>query len=301
MDRGGHFILMEKSSELKQKFNVFDIIIYAVLILFTLVALYPFIYTLAGSLNHAEDLEYGPVWLIPRKFTFASYIVELADTRLYRAMLNTFLSTVLGVILALFVTSGAAYAFASRNLKAKKPLWVFNLIPMFLNGGMIPYYIVILRIGLFNSFWVYVIPSAYSVFNMIILQSFFKGIENGLYEAAVLDGASEYRIWLQIYVPLSKSALITIALWIIVGKWNSYMPTMIYTNRTEDMWLLQFYLMRLIRDGAVPDWRGADVSAVSADTLSFAAIVITSLPIVILYPFLSRFFTKGISLGSIKG
>ena len=145
------------------------------------------------------------------------------------------------------------------------------------------------------------IPSAYSVFNMIILQNFFKRIEGGLYEAAILDGAGEYRIWLQIYLPLSKPAMITIALWIIVGKWNSYVPTMLYTSREEKMWLLQYYLMRLIRDGELPDWRGADVSAVNSDTLSFAAIVITSLPIIILYPLLSRFFEKGITLGSVKG
>lgn len=277
------------------------IVIYAVLALFTFITLYPFIYTLAGSLNHAQDLEFGPVWFIPRKFTFASYIVILADVRLYWALLNTVASTILGTILALLVTSGAAYAFASRYLKGRKVLWVYNLIPMFLSGGMIPYYLVISQIGLFDSFLVYVIPSAYSVFNMIILQSFFRSLEGGIYEAAVLDGASEFRIWFQIYVPLSKPAMITIALWIIVGKWNSYMQTMLYTSRDEHMWLLQYYLMRLIRDGEAPDWRGADVSAVSTDTLSFAAIIITSIPIVILYPLMSRYFTKGITVGAVKG
>ncbi len=288
-------------SALNKKISSLDFVIWGVLGIFSVLALYAFLYTLAGSLNHAQDLEYGPVWLFPRKFTFASYLVELADTRLYRAFFNTFVSTVVGVLLALLVTSGAAYAFASRFLGARKVLWTLNLIPMFISGGMIPYYIVVLKVGIFDSFWVYVLPSAYSVFNMIILQNFFKGIDSGLYEASVLDGASEYRIWLSVYLPLAKPAIATVTLWVAVGKWNSYMPTMLYTKREEEMWLLQYYLMRLIRDGKIPKDRGKDYLAVSSQTLSFAAIVLSTLPIIVLYPFFTKFFTKGIMLGSIKG
>ena len=172
---------------------------------------------------------------------------------------------------------------------------------MFISGGMIPLYITIRMLGLFNNYLVYIIPSAYSVFNMIILSSFFRGIDDSLYESAILDGASELKIWISIYLPLAKPALVTVALWIAVGKWNSYMQTMLYTNREESMWLLQFYLMRLIKDGDVPSDRGSDVLAINSQTLSFAAIIISSLPIMVLYPILSKYFTKGIMLGAVKG
>lgn len=297
---------MKNKSALKNgmiiKFSGWDVVIYAILILFALVALYPFLYTLGGSLNYAQDLlENGPIYLIPRKFSVASYQVILMDTRFYRAILNTVLSTVGGTVLGLLVTSAVAYALASSRLIGKRFFWVFNLVPMFVSGGMIPLYITIKMLGLFNKFMVYIIPTAYSVFNMIILSSFFKGIDGSIYESAVLDGANEFTIWLKIYMPLAKPALATVALWIAVGKWNSYMQTMLYTSRSNDMWLLQFYLMRLIKDGEVPSNRGSDVLAVNSQTLSFAAIILSSIPIMVAFPFVSKFFTKGIMLGAVKG
>lgn len=292
----------KKKGGLMYKFGVWDVIIYIVMITFSLIALYPFVYTLAGSLSYALDItRNGPVFLIPRQFSLASYHVVLIDGRLYRSLLNTVVSTIGGTVLGLTVTSGIAYALASKRLVCKKFFWTFNIIPMFISGGMIPLYITIRMLGLFNNYLVYIIPSAYSVFNMIILSSFFRGIDDSLYESAILDGASELKIWISIYLPLAKPALVTVALWIAVGKWNSYMQTMLYTNREESMWLLQFYLMRLIKDGDVPSDRGSDVLAINSQTLSFAAIIISSLPIMVLYPILSKYFTKGIMLGAVKG
>lgn len=292
---------MKRASKKLVKFNGFDVIIYVVLALFAFCALYPFIYTVAGSLNDAQDLIYGPVWFFPRKFTFASYLVELTDMRLYRSLLNTVISTVATVVIALLFTSCVAYALASKRLKGRKFYWYANLIPMFISGGMIPYYMVILLLGLFDNFLVYILPSIYSVFNMIVLCNFFKGIDESLYESAVIDGASEVRIWLNIFMPLSKPALATVGLWIAVGRWNSYMPTMLYTSKAENMWLLQYYLMRLIRDGQTPAINSQYSGQVSAQTLSFAAIVISSVPILCIYPFLTKHFSKGIMLGSLKG
>lgn len=294
---------MKKKSgnALIQKFNIFDAIIYLVLALFAFCALYPFIYTIAGSFNNAQDLMYGPVWFFPRQFTVSSYLVVLKDKKLYVSFTNTLLATVITVVCALLVTSCSAYALSSKRLKAKKFFWYAKLIPMFISGGMIPSYMVILLTRLYDTFLVYIVPALYSVFNMIVLTNFFKSIDESLYESAVIDGAGEIRIWLAIYIPLSKPALATVGLWIAVARWNSYMPTMLYTNKGEKLWLLQYYLMRLIREGELPAVESQYSGEVSAQTLSFAAIIISSLPILLLYPFLTKFFSKGLMIGSLKG
>lgn len=291
-----------KKSVKRRKIGVFNIINYLLLGLFALCAFYPFVYTLAGSFNDAMDTAYGPVWLIPRKFTAASYYVVLSDSRMYRAALNTFVSTVAVLFLSLLLTSCVAYAMSNPRLRGKKFFWFANLLTMFFHGGMIPSYMVIVLTGLYDNFLVYILPGCFSVYNMIIITNFFKSIDQSLYEAAVVDGASELKIWLKIYIPLSTPVLATVGLWIVVAKWNAYMATMLYTAKKAEMWLLQYYLMRLIREG---DMSGAVDSVyygeVSAQSMSFAAIVITTIPILCLYPLLSRYFSKGIMMGSLKG
>lgn len=283
------------------KFNAFDVVNYIVLSLFALLAFYPFLYTIAGSLNDAQDAMKGPIWLIPRKFTWASYNVVLSDKRLYSSFFNTLTSTVITLFIALLLTSCIAYAVSNKRLRCKKFFWLANLITMFIHGGMIPSYMVIVLTGLYDSFWVYVVPSCYSVFNMIVLSNFFKSIDDSLYEAAVVDGAGEIRIWLQIFMPLAKPALATVGLWIAVSKWNSYMPTMLYTSKRNDIWLLQYYLMRLIREGDLSGVDGKYYGEVSSGTLSFAAIIISTIPVLLAYPFVAKFFSKGIMMGSLKG
>ena len=292
---------MKKQSGMKQPFNVFDVIIYFILLIFALSSLYPFIYTIANSLNDAQDLMHGPIWFIPREFTFASYSVVLEDTKLYTSFFNTFASTAITLIVALLLTSCVAYAMANKKLKHKKVFWYTNLITMFVHGGMIPTYMVIISLNLYDSFFVYVLPAIYSVYNMIVLTNFFSSIDSALYEAAVIDGANEFRIWLSIYLPLSKPALATVGLWIAVARWNSYMPTMLYTSKKTDMWLLQYYLMRLIREGESPTVDSAYAGKVNSNTLSFAAIVISSIPILLVYPFINKCFSKGLMMGSLKG
>lgn len=290
-----------QNAKSKIKINVYDVLIYLFLGIFALVAFYPFLYTFAGSLNDAVDLMYGPIWLWPRKLTTASYQVVLRDPRLYTSFFNTFLSTIITLVMALLLTSCVAYAVSNKRLKYKKFFWFANLITMFISGGMIPSYMVIVLTRLYDTFWVYILPSSYSVYNMIILSNFFRSIDDSLYEAAVVDGAGEIRIWLQIFMPLARHALATIGLWIAVSKWNSYMPTMLYTSKSTDKWLLQYYLMRLIREGDMSGVESQYYGEVSSATLSFAAIVISTIPILCIYPFVSRYFSKGIMMGSLKG
>lgn len=292
---------MKKKNGLVQKVNGFDVLIVATLLIITLLALYPFLYTIAGSFNDGVDFEYGGVWLFPREFTLANYRTVLTDDRLYRALLNTVVSTVIGVAGALLFTSCVAYAMSQPKLKGKKFFWTVNMITMFFGGGMVPYFMLILLIGLYDSFFVYIVPVIYSVYNMIVITSFFRSIDPGMRESALIDGAGEFRIWWSLYLPVSTPVLATVGLWVAVARWNNYMSTMLYTAKDESIWLLQYYLMRIIKDSSMPDIDASVSQEVSARTISFAAIVVATIPIFCVYPFVAKYFTKGIMVGAMKG
>lgn len=287
---------------MKKKVYTFDVVNYILLGLFALITLYPFIYVIAGSFNDGMDYSGGGVWLVPRKFTLANYKVVFSDNGFWKAFGLTIGVTILGTFGALAVTSAVAYAISRKELRFRNFFQIFNLITMFFGGGLIPYFLIIVSLGLYDMFWVYIFPSLYSVYNMIIMQSFFKSIPEEMREAAVMDGAGELRIWLSIYLPLSKPVLATVGLWLATGFWNSYFSTMAYT-RAGDLSTLQYFLMRMIKEAKV-DTGGLDPSLIeqtTSTTISFAAIVIATLPILFVYPFIQKYFSKGIMIGSLKG
>lgn len=287
---------------MKVKMTAFDWINYAILGLFALITLYPFIYVIAGSFNDGMDYAGGGVWLLPRKVTLANYAVVMKDFAFWKAFGNTLCITVIGTVSALLVTSAVAYAMSRKELRYRDVFQWINLFAMFFSGGLIPYFLIINLLGLYDNFLVYIIPSVYSVYNMIIIQSFFKGIPEELHEAAVIDGAGEVRIWFTIYIPLSTPVLATVGLWLATGFWNSYFNTMVYT-RGGDLATLQYHLMKMIKQAKV-DTEGMDPSLLeqtTSQTISFAAIVIATLPIVCVYPFIQKHFAKGVMVGSLKG
>jgi len=287
---------------MKNKMNAFDGINYAILGLFALITLYPFIYVLAGSFNDGMDYAGGGVWLFPRKVTLANYTVVMKDVAFWRAFLTTVSVTLIGAVSALLMTSAVAYAMSRKELRFHAVFQWINLFAMFFSGGLIPYFLIINMLGLYDNYLVYIIPSLYSVYNMIIIQSFFKSIPEELREAAVIDGAGELRIWLTIYMPLSKPVLATVSLWLATGFWNSYFNTMVYT-RGGDLASLQYHLMKMIKQAKV-DTGGMDPSLIeqtTSQTISFAAIIIATLPIVCVYPFIQKHFAKGVMIGSLKG
>ncbi len=286
----------------KNKMNVFDWFNYAILGIFALMTLYPFIYVLAGSFNDGMDYAGGGVWLFPRKITLANYTVVMKDLAFWKSFSNTLLITLIGTVSALIITSAVAYAMSRKELRYHKFFQWFNLFAMFFSGGLIPYFLIINTLGLYDKFLVYIIPSVYSVYNMIVIQSFFKSIPEELREAAVIDGAGELRIWSTIYIPLSKPVLATVALWLATGFWNSYFSTMVYT-RGGDLATLQYHLMKMIKQAKV-DTGGMDPSLLeqtTSQTISFAAIIIATLPIICVYPFIQKHFAKGVMVGSLKG
>lgn len=286
----------------KSKMNTFDWINYVILGIFALITLYPFVYVLAGSFNDGMDYAGGGVWLIPRKITLANYTVVMKDAAFWKAFANTISITLIGTVSALLVTSAVAYAMSRKELRFHTAFQWINLFAMFFSGGLIPYFLIINLLGLYDNYLVYIIPSVYSVYNMIIIQSFFRNIPEELREAAVIDGAGELRIWLTIYMPLSKPVLATVSLWLATGFWNSYFNTMVYT-RGGELATLQYHLMKMIKQAKV-DTGGMDPSLIeqtTSQTISFAAIVIATLPIVCVYPFIQKNFAKGVMIGSLKG
>lgn len=292
---------MKKTVKKKSKMGVTDYIIYAILLLGALIMLYPFWYVIVGSFNNGVDYAAGGVWFFPRKWTTANYQIVFSDYRLWIGFGNTLARTVLGTGLSLFFTSLVAYAFSRPKLKFKRFLRGFNLFTMFFSGGLIPFFLLINILHLYDTFWVYILPNLYSVYNMIVISSYFRGISNDIYESAVLEGANQYRIWWSIYLPLSKPVLATVGMWIALSNWNAYMATMLYTER-ESLMTLQYYLMRIIKDAGIPDGMdGTLYEQISATTLSFAAIIVSTIPLLCCYPFiLKKVFKKGNFEGSVK-
>ena len=294
----------KKHKNYRNRMYAFDYINYAILIICALIAAYPIFYVFIGSLSNGDAYMSGGVWLIPRKITFSNYQVILSDKMLWYSFRNTILKTVIGTVTSLFFTSTVAYAISRKNLKFKRIIKVLNLFTMFFGGGLIPYFVLINYLGLFDNFLVYIIPSLYSVYNMIIICSFFSSISDELHESAIVEGANEFQIFIRIYLPLSKPVLATVALWSAVGHWNSYFTTMIYTNGQENLITLQYYLMGVINKASYTASEALDPSVleqVTSQTVSFAAIIVATLPILFVYPFLQKYFTKGIQLGATKG
>lgn len=296
--------LMIGSTGRKQRKHIFDWINGIVLVTFALMSVYPLIYVLAGSFNEGADYINGGIWLFPRVFSTENYQVVLNDERLWRSYGITILRTVVGTVTALLYTAIVAYAMSRPSLIGKSVIYRFFIFTMFFGGGLIPYFWVINLLGLFDTFFVYIIPALFSVYNMLVFVNFFKTIPEEIHESAVMDGASEFKILFRIILPLSGPVVSTVALWIAVGHWNSFFDTMIYTSN-ENLWTLQYYLMKVINESSMP---AAGVSLpyellqkVAPETVSLAAIVVSVIPIFILYPLILKTLTKGVVIGSLKG
>lgn len=296
--------LMVGSTGRKKKKHAFDYINMILLVGFALLSVYPLIYVLAGSFSDGKDYLNGGIWIIPRIFSTENYTVVLNDARLWKSFGITIARTILGTVTGLLYTAVVAYAMSRPNLRHKPAIYRYFIFTMFFGGGLIPYFWVINLLGLFDSFFVYIIPALFSVYNMLVFSNFFKAIPEEIHESAVMDGASEWKIFFKIILPLSGPVVSTVALWIAVGHWNSFFDTMIYTS-SENLWSLQYYLMKVINEASMP---AAGVSLpqelldnVAPETVSLAAIIISVIPIFAVYPLILKTLTKGVVVGSIKG
>lgn len=292
----------------KKKPEVFDIVNAAIMVLMMLVMLFPFWYCVAGSFNDGTDYLRGGIYLWPQEFVLSNYKAVFRDASIFSAFQVTIAKSIVGTATSLLVTALAAYAMTRPALKGKKFYAPFMTLTMYFGGGLIPYFLVIKNLNLYDSFWVYIIPGLFSVWNMIIMRSFFAELPAGLVEAAKIDGAGEYRIFFQIVLPLSKAVVATIVLFSLVGHWNSYFDSMMYTS-SQSLQTIQFFLKKMITDpGTASSLASSAAMAIPSEarkvtpqTIKLAAMVVTSLPIICVYPFLQKYFVKGTMIGSVKG
>lgn len=299
---------MSKMKSAKKKYTTFDWVNLVLMILMMIIMIYPFWYCIVGSFNEGVDYLRGGVFLWPRKFTTMNYKAVFFDASILMAFRVTIAKCLVGTVSHLLVTSMVAYAITRPKLKLKKVYIPFIMLTMFFSGGLIPYFILINDLHLYDSFWVYIIPGMFGAYDMIIMQSFMRDLPNELIESAKIDGANEYCIFFRIIIPLSKPVLATIALFTLVNHWNSYFDAMIYTN-SINLQTIQLFLKKVITDPAAASGLGAAATAeipdqavkITPQVIKLATMVITALPIVCVYPFLQKYFVKGVTMGAVKG
>ena len=299
---------MKRKSRIKRTRTevAFDSINLIFLAGFALITAYPLWFCLVNSFNDGLDAMKGGIYLWPRIFSLENYKVVFQDGSIMRAMGVSILRVLIGTPLHILVTALAAYALSKSNLIGKKLYMVLGTVTMFFSGGLIPTFLNIRNLGLYDSFWVFILPSIFSFYDCLIFISFFKGLPNGLEEAAKIDGAGSFCIFFRIVLPLSMPVVATIALFSAVGHWNDYFSGVIYI-RSDELIPIQTYLYRVIAQsggaGMIERARMgvAGGTTVLTQSLRYATMVVSILPIICTYPFLQKYFVKGITLGAVKG
>ena len=274
------------------------------MVLFVVITLYPVLNTLAISFNDGIDTIRGGVHLLPRKFTLKNYQTVFQKQNLLTGAYISVLRTVVGTFLSLALNAILAFIVSRKKFLFKSQLSLFWVITMYVNGGMIPTFMVYNGLGLTNSFWVYVIPGMISAFNMLVLRTYMQGIPDSLEESAQLDGAGYTVIFVKIISPLCKPVYATIALFVAVYQWNSWFDSMLYNRMSTKLTTLQYGLMKLLssvmqQSGSAEAAKNA-AAAVTPASVRAAATIATMLPIICLYPFLQRYFVTGLTIGGVK-
>ena len=284
----------------ERKFSLFSIINGILLIGLAISTVYPVVFVAATSLSETSYVVQGEVWLWPKGFTLDAYKQVLEDDKIPRAYLNTVFYTSLGTFINLLMTAVAAYPLAHRNFFGRKFFTVMIVLTMFLNPGIIPNYLIVQRLGLLDTVWALVIPNAIWTFELLILKTFYENMSSQIREAALIDGASEYRILFQIVIPLSKPALASIGLFYFMGHWNSFFIPMIYLN-DQTMYPLQVVLRDMLIFSEGNNNSIVDAQALAPQALKNATIVLSMIPVLMVYPFAQKYFAKGVMLGAEKG
>ena len=287
-----------------RSYRVFQVVNAVALVTVMVVTIYPFLNILAQSFSSEGFINAGQVNIVPRGFNVQTYLTVMGDSMFWTNYRNTVVYTVVATAIAMVFTTTFAYAISKKQLRGRNVLVGVAVFTMFFNGGLIPNYVLINDLGFKNTIWAIVIPNAISVFNLLVMKSFFENMPEELEEAAAIDGLSTYGVLLRIVLPLSKALIATMVLFYAVSFWNSWFAAFLYMDRAE-LYPVTVYLRNLIAGATT----ASSVSGgVSADGLSQVAaniqsvtMVLTVLPIVCLYPFIQKYFVSGVMLGSVKG
>lgn len=283
-------------------FDAFNVLIMLIICFLTL---YPIWYTLVNSFNEGADAMMGGIYWWPRKFSIENYVAVFQNSGIITAMFVTVAKTLIGTVVHVFFTAMVAYALSKTELIGRKIYMTLGLITLFFGGGLIPYFLLLRNLGMIDKFIVYIVPAMFSFYDLLIFMAFFREIPQSLEEAAKIDGASDFAIFTKVILRVSLPVLATIALFHGVYQWNDYFTGMIFINKPE-LQPIQTYLYRIVaQTGANTAVSAAASGAVgrttTAQSLKLATMVITTFPIICVYPFLQKYFVKGMLLGSVKG
>jgi putative aldouronate transport system permease protein len=289
--------------------KILSIFTYAVVILVFIIVIVPILHIVSVSFSHPDEIVRGHVGLWPQRLDFSAYYTILNDIVVPRSLMNSIFITGAGTLLNLVLTTLTAYGISKNELPFRKIIIGFFLITMFFSGGLIPKFLVVNSLGMYDSYWALIVPTAISAYNLIIMHSFFKNFPEELEQSAKLDGLNDFGVLLRIVLPLSKAAMATIGLFYAVYHWNSFFPAMIYlTDNT--MYPLQLVLRNIVMQSQMADLLAQQGQAALADQMSskvtpesiqYATLVVSMIPMLILYPFLQKYFVQGVMIGSLKG
>lgn len=297
----------------KKKLNIENIIFTTFnttfLIILSVTMVYPMLNTLAISFNDGLDTVRGGIYLWPRLFTLKNYEVVFHMDTIYSAFFMSVAKTVVIVITNLLLTSMLAYTISRKEYIFNKPITIIFVLTMYFNAGLIPNYLLIKNLSMINTFTVYWLPNMVSAFNLIVIRTHIKSIPESFIESAKIDGASEYRIYGQIIMPLCVPTLATIALFVAVGSWNSWFDTFLYNSAKQELSTLQYELQKLLSSamatsnslaGANAALQSGETNATTSQSIRATITIVTAIPILMVYPFLQRYFVTGLTIGGIK-
>lgn len=296
---------MEQDSEniiLTKGEKIFNVINVCILLTFSIICLYPFLYVLASSLSRGSAVDAGKVLLIPKGFNLESYKEILKDKQVWTSYANTLYYTVFGTIFSMLVSTPAAYALSKSRFKAKRIINMLLAFTMWFEVGFIPLYLNYTSLGVTDNRFMIVVSFGVQAFYIILMRNYFENIPKELEESSMIDGANDFTILLKIYMPLAKASMATVALYYAISRWNGYFwASILLKDRSKIP--LQVYLKQMIIDNTIVSEFGSTIGGkmYSYNTLIYALVVISIIPILLLYPYIQKYFVKGIMVGGVKG
>ena len=296
-----------KRKKIKNSYHdiIFNVIVYGLAAATLLIVLYPLYFVVIASFSDPSAVASGQIWLVPKGFTLDGYTELLKHNEIWRGYKNTILYTIVGTFVGLAVNIPAAYALSRKDLVGKKFFMLMFVFTMFFSGGLIPTFLTIKEFHLYNTFAVMVLPFSVSVFNIIVARTFFQSsIPGDLWEAAQLDGCGNLKYFIKIVLPLSKSIIAVLGLWIAVGMWNSYFNALIYL-KDSSRYPLQIVLRNILiinnMQGSMGSGEAAQIAIRLSNLMRYSVIIVATVPIMCIYPFVQKYFNQGVMIGAVKG
>ena len=285
--------------------RILDILFYLIVGLFMLCCFYPVYFVILASFSSSTAVNSGAMLLWPVDFHLTGYEFVFSDARIITGYTNTILYTVCGTVIGLIFSLMAGYSLSRKDLPFRNAIMMIMVFTMYFHGGMIPTYLVVKNLGLINTRAVLIILGCVSVYNIILIRTFFQSnLPDELYEAAIIDGCGNMRFFLQFALPLSKAIIAVIALYLAVGYWNSYYNALVYTTNNDLKPLQLFIREMLMQSNSTPDFADAELASqhmLMLQVIKYAVIVVATVPIMCVYPFLQKYFVQGVMIGSVKG